>query len=552
MSTAAGSEALFAAILSIAADAIITLDEHQRITQFNEGATRVFGYAAEEVIGQPMDMLLPPRFRARHHGHVEEFGRGRESARQMGHRREIFGLRKDGSEFPAEASIAQLQVADGHRVFSAVLRDITERKRAEGQQQFMIESSAVLTSTLDYETIIAAIPALAVRALGDWCALDLVDSSAETRIDMRPGMHQEMRHVEASRDDASPLVHALGSLYPLDADSPWPVQDVLRTGRQVTAVTDSEWLEAHTLGEAELDRLAGAGVGSLLMVPLRARDRVLGVLTLARAESAQLFDASDEALATAFASRAALALDNAHLYGSAQRATKARDETLGVVSHDLRNPLSAIAMCASALRSGSTDAPTTASLAGTIAESAEWMQRLIRDLLDIASLESGRLTVERRAERVHELFERVGELFAPVASERGITLTLESTPELEVHGDFERLLQVLANLVGNALKFTDVGGRVTVSATARAHDVLFEVADTGAGIPSEHFAHLFELYWHTQHEGRSRGSGYGLAIARGLVAAHGGQIWVDSVVGAGSRFSFTVPTFTVPTPTRQP
>lgn len=546
MSTVAGSEALFAAILSIAADAIITLDEHQRITQFNEGATRVFGYAAEEVIGKPMDMLLPPRFRARHHGHVEEFGRGRESARQMGHRREIFGLRKDGSEFPAEASIAQLQVADGHRVFSAVLRDITERKRAEGQQHFMIESSAVLTSTLDYETIIAAIPPLAVRALGDWCALDLVDNSADIRPDMRPTMHHEMRHVEASHDDASPLANALGSLYPLDADSPWPVQDVLRSGRQVTAVTDSEWLEAHTLGEAELDRLAGAGIGSLLMAPLRARDRVLGVLTLARREGAQVFDASDLALATAFASRAALALDNAQLYGSAQRATKARDETLGVVSHDLRNPLSAIAMCASALKSGSADPSTTVSLAGTIAESAEWMQRLIRDLLDIASLESGRLMVERRAERVHELFERVGELFAPVALERGITLTLESTPDLEVHGDFERLLQVLANLVGNALKFTDAGGRVTVSATSRAHDVLFEVADTGSGIPSEHFAHLFELYWHTQHEGRSRGSGYGLAIARGLVAAHGGQIWVDSVVGAGSRFSFTVPA-----PTRQ-
>ncbi len=529
MPDVAASQALFSAILSIAADAIITVDEEQRVLQFNEGAARIFGYTAQEIVGQPLELLLPARFRTPHRGHVNEFGAGQESARQMGHRREIFGRRKDGSEFPAEASIAQLQLPDGHRVFSAVLRDITERKRAEQDQQFMLATSSALASTLDFETIVASVPALAVRALGDWCALDVLDATGA------------MRHVDASVDAESPLSRGLRALYPIDADSPWPMQDVLRTGRIISAVADEEWLEAHTLDPSSLEGLRQSGLAGVLLVPLRARERVLGVLTLARGAARSAFDGADEALASEFASRAALAIDNAQLYGSAHRATRARDEVLGVVSHDLRNPLSAIAMCASALRAGAVDTDTSMSLAGTIAESAEWMQRLIRDLLDVASLESGRLTLERRIEPVAELMERVHELFASDAASRGITLRIAPAPAAQVFADFERLLQVLANLVGNALKFTDRGGSVQVTATERRNDVLFQVTDTGAGIPAEHFAHLFELYWHTQHEGRARGSGYGLSIAKGIVAAHGGRIWVESRVGEGSTFSFTVP-----------
>ena len=230
MPDVAASQALFSAILSIAADAIVTVDEGQRVLQFNQGAERIFGYTSQEIVGQPLELLLPARFHSPHRGHVDEFGAGHDVARQMGHRREIYGRRKDGTEFPAEASIAQLLLPSGHRVFSAVLRDITERKRAEQDQDFMLATSSALASTLDFETIVASVPALAVRALGDWCALDVLDA------------HGAMRHVDASVDAASPLSRALLELYPLDADSPWPVQDVLRTGRTISVIADSEWL----------------------------------------------------------------------------------------------------------------------------------------------------------------------------------------------------------------------------------------------------------------------------------------------------------------------
>jgi signal transduction histidine kinase len=110
-----------------------------------------------------------------------------------------------------------------------------------------------------------------------------------------------------------------------------------------------------------------------------------------------------------------------------------------------------------------------------------------------------------------------------------------------VYGDAGRILQVLANLVGNALKFTEPGGAVTVAAETRGGEVVFSVSDTGAGIPAEHLPHLFELYWHARRNARSRGSGYGLAIAKGIVEAHGGRIWAESTPGAGSTFSFTLP-----------
>ena len=531
--TEGASQALFAAILSIAADAIITVDGAQRIVDFNEGAERVFGYTAAEVRGQPLELLLPPRFRANHREHVHQFGIGREVARQMGHRREIYGRRKDGSDFPAEASIAQLQLPDGRRVYSAVLRDITERKRAEQEQQFVIRASAVLAESLDYETTLAAVPALAVPSLAEWCALDLIESSESV---------QGLRHVSAPRgDDALPraLPGALAALYPMDPDSPWPLQDVLRSGRPISTSVNDEWLEAN-VPRAHHAALREAGLGSLIMLPLRARHRSLGVLTLARSTRARPFDGGDLVVAGEFVSRAALAIDAATLYRAAQRATSARDEVLGVVSHDLRNPLSAIAMCASALRSRTDVDPLT--LAGTIAESAEWMQRLIRDLLDVAAIESGQLSLERQPEDATAIVERAHEMFAPEAQRLGVMLDIDVPLEpLMLQGDPGRILQVLANLVSNALKFTESGGTVEIGVRATTGQAEFRVSDTGPGIPPEHLSHLFELYWHARRSGRDRGSGYGLAIARGIVAAHGGRIWVDSTMGAGSTFAFTIP-----------
>ncbi|HUF30131.1 MAG TPA: ATP-binding protein [Gemmatimonadaceae bacterium] len=531
---AQASQAILAQILSIAADAIITVDETQRIMHFNHGAEQIFGWTGAEVIGRPLDILLPERFRQAHAAHVRQFGAGVETARRMGHRREIFGMRRSGQEFPAEASISKLALPDGRTVYSAVLRDITERKRAEEDQRFLARASAVLATSLDYEGTLESVPRLAVPLLADWCALAVVEADESIRLVLSG-------HADPARaSDLEQLQHH----YPSDLHSPWLATGVLRTGRSelIEEVTD-EWLAKRVSDQDQRLVLRKAGLGTLLSVPVVARDQVLGALTMVRSSSDKRFDGNDLVLADDLASRAALAIDSARLYLTAQRATRARDVVLGVVSHDLRNPLSAIAMCARTLRETPPGAAADRQeLAATIYESTEWMQRMIQDLLDVAAIESGRLSIQPRPEQVAAILEQVGYTFKRPAAERQLALRVESAAAiLAVDGDAERILQVLANLVSNAMKFTEPGGSIVVRAEPGERTVLFSVTDTGAGIPREHLPHLFELFWHASQNARSRGSGYGLAIARGIVEAHGGRIWVESVLGAGSTFLFTIP-----------
>jgi signal transduction histidine kinase len=168
-------------------------------------------------------------------------------------------------------------------------------------------------------------------------------------------------------------------------------------------------------------------------------------------------------------------------------------------------------------------------------------QRMIRDLLDVASIEVGRLAVERRVEVVRPILERAVGLFARTAADRGVVLTLEAPAESPaVHGDAERLVQVLSNLLANALRYTARDGHVTVSARASGNEVEIMVADTGSGIPPASLPLIFERYWTVRGNAPKGGTGLGLAIARGIVEAHGGRLWAESEVGKGSTFRFTL------------
>ncbi len=225
-------------------------------------------------------------------------------------------------------------------------------------------------------------------------------------------------------------------------------------------------------------------------------------------------------------------------------AIAARDQVLAVVSHDLRNPLSAVTMCTSALRNAlPPGAEGAEALLGTIRESTDLMQRIIQDLLDVASLDAGRLSLTRDAFRVEPILERAVEVFGPLADEHGVTLAYEPGTSLlpAVHVDAERVLQVLSNLIGNACKFTARGGEIRLAAAAEDHAATISVSDTGSGIEPEHLSRVFDRFWHAGETRAVRSTGLGLAIAKGLVEAHGGRIWVESTRGVGSTFFFTLP-----------
>ena len=169
------SEARFSGIISISADAIISVDEDQRITLFNDGAESIFGYARAEAIGAPLDILIPERFHAVHRPHLARFAAGPTTSRRMGERlATIMGRRKSGEEFPADAAISKLDVG-GRPILTVALRDVTQRKRAEEGQRFLAEAGAVLASSLDYEQTLSTLEQLMVRDFADWCIVDLVE-----------------------------------------------------------------------------------------------------------------------------------------------------------------------------------------------------------------------------------------------------------------------------------------------------------------------------------------------------------------------------------------
>jgi PAS domain S-box-containing protein len=353
---------LFAGLLAIAADAVIALDHEQRIIFFNEGAERIFGWSADEVGGQYIEILLPERFRAAHRGHVAGFGAAHGRARLMGERQQITGLRKSGQEFAAEAAIERIAV-DGHNIYAAVLRDISARQHAE---------------------------------------------------------------------DA---LHA---------------------------------------------------------------------------------------------------------------AVQARDDMMGIVSHDLRNPANAVKMLARSILEGN---PSDASegvmeRVAIIQQAAEQIDALIQDLLDVTRLEAGRLTVQTTAQDVGSIVTRSVDALRPLAEAGGIALTaaLPLAP-VNVLADADRVSQLLSNVIGNAIKFTPADGTVSLSVQARGTEVEFAVTDTGEGIAADQLLHVFDRFYQAGAGRRvaRHGAGLGLPISRGIVEAHGGRIWIESVPGAGTTVRFTLP-----------
>jgi signal transduction histidine kinase len=409
-------------------------------------------------------------------------------------------------------------------------------EQAERRAAFLAEVGMVLDDALDYETAFEKLVKLTIPRLADYCLIDEMETDGGLRRIARAHVDPEkqkvlwnrVRHPPEADPDHHPVMKVIGR-----------GQSVL-VGECTDEVIDSIAHDAaHRVILTEVLKLH-----SFMIVPLVARGRVLGLITLAFSDSGRRYGPAELALAEEMARRAALAIDNARLYGQAQQAVRAREGVLAVVSHDLRNPLASILLNTSTLLElnppGKLDPWTADSLRQTIAL-VEQSNRLIEDLLDVSRVANGSITLVRARHDLRDLARRAERMLRPLAEDRGLSLEV-SVPEaaIPVQVDGDRVLQVLSNLVGNAIKFTPSGGRVEVALESANGVARVTVKDTGIGIAADELEHVFDPFRQVGDADR-RGVGLGLPIARGIVEAHGGRISATSEPGAGSVFAFTLP-----------
>jgi PAS domain S-box-containing protein len=413
--------------------------------------------------------------------------------------------------------------------------NVTERKLAEREQQFLAATSAVLVESIEYDETLERIAHLFVPDLADGCIIYVTSNDSVELVTVAhadPSVGKELREVVER--------------YPVQRGISYGAGKVIMTGQsQLVPRVAATVYESVASDSAHLDAMRRIGVHSFLTVPLRARGEVLGALTLMMTRSARAFGERDLRLAEDLAGRAGIAIANANLYKAAQRATRTRDDVLGIVAHDLRSPLNTIQLSAEILLSQCGDERTSSEHRGAlqaIGRNGRRMTRLIEDLLDVKRIEAGPLSIQSEPRSPAALVAEAVESQRPLVSEASLELQTAIEVGLpSVLVDPERTQQVFTNLIGNAMKFTSKGGVITLGAKLENNDeVVFWVRDTGRGVHHEHLPHLFDWYWQAGRVDR-RGAGLGLAICKGIIDAHHGKIWVQSEPGVGSTFFFAMP-----------
>ncbi|MDQ6770158.1 MAG: ATP-binding protein [Gemmatimonadota bacterium] len=520
---------VLAEIVEIASDAVICMDAFQRITFFNKGAETIFGWKSEEIIGQRIETLIPDRYRTNHARQVAEFARSKVKARRMGERREIAGIRKGGKEFPAEAAISQVHQGDDV-IFAVVLRDVTVRKRFEQRQQFLAEAGEKLASSFGSSETLSQVARMAIPVIADGCIL-------ENRVG-NGFLAGATAHVDP---DIEEILDEIGMAGPRIPPKGHPLTEILGKPSPVLlqANATARLLETSA-NPAYLKAVKAMNPHSALFLPLVAREQLIGALTLFRTNGS--FDGDDLGFAEDLARLTALALDNARLHDTVRASLRAREEIVGVVSHDLRNPVAAVKMLSrTLLRASDSDATSARESIELIAQAADQMDTLIRDLLDVNRLDAGKLVISPVSIDPSALLTDSLQTLRPLVDEKQISLDLQIGARLpNVMADPERIQQTLSNLLGNAIKFSPAGSKIVVAARRDGDGVVFSVVDNGKGISAEQLPKVFDRYWQSSRTDR-QGAGLGLAISKGIVEAHGGRMWIESMTGQGTIASFTLP-----------
>ena len=547
------SEERYRLVSETAQDAIFTMDERSTILFCNRAVERILGYKPEELTGKPLATIIPENLREAHSRGIERYLRTRTPTIPW-KGVELPALHKDGHEVPCEISFGAWTSGD-QTIFTGFARDVTDRIRARSELQQALEleqqaradaesSRAQLERRADEE---ASFRHLASALTG---AVEMTDvlleiTSRATQVTRADGVYVE-RIVTVGGAKLVEVVSSAGRGAPprgLRVAFPGSMTDEILRGASPVILADM-----REFGRSMVPYLAESCADcEMLVAPLVAEHEPLGALVLLNSRSSgRRFGEADAIRARTLGDLSSLALRRVRLMEQereakekAEGAVRVRDETLGIVSHDLRNPLTKIALSADLMVDTVTD--DQRELVETIRSSARQMQRLIQDLLDVARLEAGRFSVDAHPIAVGPLVQEVRESHENLASQRRQRIVCNVPDDLpRICADHDRLVQVFGNLVGNAMKFTPDRGTITIEARPGRNCVQFVVQDTGPGVPEADLKQVFTPYWQAKKTAHM-GAGLGLAIVRGIVEAHGGKVWAENAPGGGAVFTFTIP-----------
>lgn len=527
------SERRKTAIIQGALDCIIEIDHENRILEFNPAAEQTFGFRREDVLGQKLvDLIIPQSLRERHRqamAHYLATGEGP----ILGKRIEMTGLRADGTEFPIELTVIRSPL-EGPPMFTAYLRDITERQRAEAVMEFLAQTRAALAALVDRDSALQQAAGAMVPFFADWCVLYTISSEGNIE-------HQACAHRDPEKQR---ILKEMLDRYPFDWSNSSASVQALRSGEaQFIADLPDALLTNIARDQTHIDLLRALDPKSIISIPLRVRDRTIGTITFVATEPSRRYTPGDVRFAEELARSVAIAIDNAHLFNSVKTADRQKDEFLAMLAHELRTPLAAIRYATEVARLPEVDPKVE--LLDIVERQVQNLVRLIDDLLDISRISRGKILLRREYLDASVIARRAVASVRPILEGKNHELDFELAEEpMPIYADPMRAEQTVVNLLTNAVKYTHDGGRISLRVYPEDQEVVIRIKDTGIGIAPEILPRVFDLFTQAdQSLDRSQGGlGVGLAVTRRLVEMHGGTVAAHSEgVGHGSEFTLRLP-----------